>query len=306
MSVFAFYDNFYNLHGGVCGNLSGEGFGLFDSNVNYTYYSKTDEYISLNITNEEKLVINKSGRLDVFSEEDANGDFDTGVIDINNSLRIDGDEIITNTGTNLLLQHNNNGDLIVDSISFFVDASKNRVGIGTLSPRASLDVNGKATCATSFTVGYYSKKNRGLVVNNADSINWKLMELKNGDGAKLIVNGDGKVGIGVTSPEYNLDVCGDIRAKEVFIDEEWCDYVFDKDYNLPTLEEEKLHIEDKGHLLGFESEAEMGGKISLTDVTKRQQVKIEEMMLHIIKLGESLTELKAENTALKDKINDNN
>lgn len=80
------------------------------------------------------------GRVEFTNTNDASGTSGTGVLEIGNALRIDGNEIITNTNTSLFLQNDNNGDLIVDGNTFRVDASTNRVGIGDPSPDAKLDV----------------------------------------------------------------------------------------------------------------------------------------------------------------------
>jgi len=112
----------------------------------------------------------------------------------------------------------------------------------------------------------------------------------------------GKLGINTNTPQNALDVCGKVRSDEVIIENNWCDYVFYKNYNLPTLTEEAQHIEEKGHLIGFESEKEMNGEIHLSDVTKRQQVKIEEMMLHLIDMNKRLNTLTKENAQLKQEI----
>jgi hypothetical protein len=82
------------------------------------------------------------GRVEFTATTDANGTAGTGVLEIANSLRIDGNEIITNTNTPLYLQSDNAGDLIVDGNSFMVDASTNRVGLSTGAPSRTLDVNG--------------------------------------------------------------------------------------------------------------------------------------------------------------------
>ena len=118
---------------------------------------------------------------------------------------------------------------------------------------------------------------------------------------KMIIQQNGNVGIGTDTAMYKLDICGTIRAIEVLVEDDWCDYVFEEDYQLPSLEEEKEHIETNGYLLGFESEEAMEGKISLHDVTKRQQVKIEEYALQLIKLDEKnkLLELQNEDLAKK-------
>ena len=113
---------------------------------------------------------------------------------------------------------------------------------------------------------------------------------------------NGNFGIGTTNPQNKLDVCGAIRGKEVLVEGTWCDFVFDECYDRPTLEEEKEHIESAGYLLGFESEEEMAGEINLGDVTKRQQQKIEEQMLHIIDLNELIQGLVKDMEVLKTQI----
>ena len=92
----------------------------------------------------DKLVV-VGGRVEFTAATDANGTAGTGVLEIANSLRIDGNEIITNTGTTLALQFDNNSDLSVDNGTLYVDASTNRVGVGTSIPsKGKLHVNGNA------------------------------------------------------------------------------------------------------------------------------------------------------------------
>jgi len=82
-------------------------------------------------------------RGEFLSTADASGGTGTGALEIANSLRLDGNEIVTNTGSTLYLQHDNAGDLMVDSGTLFVDASSNNVGIGKLNPYWKLDVSGE-------------------------------------------------------------------------------------------------------------------------------------------------------------------
>jgi len=118
-------------------------------------------------------------------------------------------------------------------------------------------------------------------------------------GNRLLVREDGNVGISTTTPDYKLDVNGTIRAKEVRVQTGWSDHVFLPEYQLPTLQEEKAFIKGNGHLLGFESEHDMGGEVKLADVTNRQQETIEKMMLHIIKMNEVIEALKSQIEARK-------
>jgi hypothetical protein len=83
-----------------------------------------------------------SDRVEIENNTDATGVPGTGAFEIANSLRIDENEIVTNTNSELFLQNGNNGDLSVDNNSLFVDASTNRVGVRTISPTANLQVNG--------------------------------------------------------------------------------------------------------------------------------------------------------------------
>ncbi|WP_407556718.1 tail fiber domain-containing protein [Winogradskyella sp. 4-2091] len=85
-----------------------------------------------------------SGRVEFTYTADANGTIGSGVLEIGNSLRLDGNEIITNNDTLMYLQNGNNGDLSVDTSTLFVDASTNRIGVNTTIPNATLDLRGSA------------------------------------------------------------------------------------------------------------------------------------------------------------------
>lgn len=89
----------------------------------------------------DKLVVS-GGRVELTAGTDAGKSQGSGVLEIANSLRLDGNEIITNEATSLYLQNDNNGDLIVDNGTFKVDASSNTVGIGVVNPSFRLHVAG--------------------------------------------------------------------------------------------------------------------------------------------------------------------
>jgi len=108
---------------------------------------------------------------------------------------------------------------------------------------------------------------------------------------------DGNVGIGVTKPANRLDVNGTIHSKEVKVDMNgWSDFVFKKEYSLPTLEEVEKHIAEKGHLENIPSEEEvLQNGINLGEMNAKLLQKIEEMMLYII-------EIKKENLEIRKKV----
>lgn len=92
------------------------------------------------------------------------------------------------------------------------------------------------------------------------------------------------IGIGTSNPgSYKLAVNGNIRAKEIKVETGWADYVFKKDYDLPTLEEVEKHIQEKGHLINIPSakEVEENG-IHLGEMNKLLLEKIEELTLYTL------------------------
>lgn len=132
------------------------------------------------------------------------------------------------------------------------------------------------------------------------------MQNSDGDTNNFLNNGNvelglaGNVGIGTTNPQNKLDVCGIIRAKEILVeDTAWCDFVFEPEYCLTTLEEEETFIKLYGHLSNFESAKAMNGEINVNDIFKRQQIQIEENVLHLIELNEENKVLQTEVDELK-------
>ncbi|MBL4706097.1 MAG: hypothetical protein JKY54_16340 [Flavobacteriales bacterium] len=105
--------------------------------------------------NTSRIRVYSGGRTEFLSTTDASGLTNTGVIEIANSLRLDGNEIITNTNTPLYIQNDNGGDAIMDGSTFHMDASTDRVGIGTATPTDKLTVAG--------WIGRTAHNNGGLV-----------------------------------------------------------------------------------------------------------------------------------------------
>ena len=108
----------------------------------------------------------------------------------------------------------------------------------------------------------------------------------------ISVLNNGKVGIGVETPQNALDVNGIIRAKEIIVETGWADFVFAKDYKLPSLNEVKAHIDEHKHLPGIPSEAEVKENgVALSDVTTKMMQKIEELTLYAIQQNETIEKL---------------
>ena len=80
----------------------------------------------------------------------------------------------------------------------------------------------------------------------------------------------------------------------------WPDFVFKKDYNLPTLEEVEIHINEKGTLPGVPSEQEVRDSgMNVGEVNILLLQKIEELTLYVIKQQKEIDRLKQQNESNK-------
>jgi hypothetical protein len=113
--------------------------------------------------------------------------------------------------------------------------------------------------------------------------------------ANLILNGTGNVGIGTSNPTQKLTVNGIIYGKEVKVNLSvpGPDYVFENDYNLPSLDEIKNYIDQNKHLPEVPSAKEMEiNGIQLGEMNMLLLKKVEELTLHLIKKDQEMKELR--------------
>jgi hypothetical protein len=115
-----------------------------------------------------------------------------------------------------------------------------------------------------------------------------------GQTEKLRILGNGNVGIGKTNPTNKLDVNGTIHSQEVRVDMTgWSDFVFKKEYSLPTLEQVEKNIAQNGHLENIPSEEEvLKHGINLGQMNSKLLQKIEELTLYMIEQDKKTEKLK--------------
>ncbi len=133
--------------------------------------------------------------------------------------------------------------------------------------------------------------------------------------AGIRIDANGSVGIGtnlssntrvvngVSVPNYYmLSVAGALRAKEVVIEIDWADYVFDKNYKLMPLNELDKFITENKHLPNINSAADIEANgLMMGNMQVKQMEKIEELSLYIIEINKRLNELEEQNKKLEQK-----
>ena len=105
----------------------------------------------------------------------------------------------------------------------------------------------------------------------------------------------GAVAIGTTNPSnYTLAVGGTIVAEGIYckLQQNWPDFVFEKDYDLPSLSAVEDFINENKHLPNVPSATDIRiSEISLGDMNATLLRKIEELTLYIIEQDKRIEKL---------------
>ena len=160
----------------------------------------------------------------------------------------------------------------------------------------SSNVTGSNNVSIGFHAGYYETGDDKLHIANTAS--------------KSLIYGDfatDQVAIGTTDnyipSGFTLAVGGKIIAEEIKVRlrADWPDYVFEKNYNKPTLEELEVSIAENGHLPNIPSAAKVEAEgYFLGEMDVKLLEKIEELTLYVIELNKEVKELKAGNAEMKN------
>jgi len=103
-------------------------------------------------------------------------------------------------------------------------------------------------------------------------------------------SGSGNVGIGMSNPQYKLDITGTVHACEVLVDNSNnCDFVFEDSYKLMPLNNLDSLIRRNKHLPNIPSAEEMvRNGVGLGEMNGKLLQKIEEQTLYIIDLQKQI------------------
>lgn len=202
------------------------------------------------------------------------------------------------------------------------------VGIGVDAPQANLhirknsiadlyleaiDAGGQPAFTTAIHLRGYGNRGKGIFITDPNSTKeFFIGKLYSADGigigvddatasqseypakSALFVSSGRNVGIGTTSPDHKLDVNGTIRAKEVIVESDWSDFVFEPDYRLRPLSEVESHIAERGHLPDVRSASEIAADgLSVGEAQRVMMQKIEELTLYMIEKDKQIEALRA-------------
>jgi hypothetical protein len=177
------------------------------------------------------------------------------------------------------------------------------VGIGTTNPQALLHVQNTSgdtkmilgtnsiDKATYWVGNYYFGYGFGIDENAKGHIYYNSNANPLTSCMTFAMNG--KIGIHNDDPQYELDVCGEIKAQKVRVTLQGCDFVFENDYQLMPLAELEQYLIKNRHLPGVTSAKEMETEegVEIGEMQSKLLQKIEELTLYIIEQNKRIDEL---------------
>ncbi len=166
-------------------------------------------------------------------------------------------------------------------LSLFL-ADNGNIGINTVNPKERLEINGNAKFSDFISSGSNSwifhtpddgRKSLNIAPGNANNIDWDWTKA-------FIINGE----------NGNAVLNGKLEAKEVKITlTPTADFVFEKDYDLPKLEDVEKHIRSKKHLPEIASAKEMEKEgVNIGEFQIKLLQKIEELTLYSIQQNKQI------------------
>lgn len=203
--------------------------------------------------------------------------------------------------------------------------SNGNLGIGTTNPNSNLTIRSKGTGVSihsgsnpyfgtlafnreSATGEIFDINGQAFQINNGGTDKNLHFQVYNGNGTMvtndaLVINGtNGNIGIGTTNITSELTVAGNIASREVKVSvDAGADFVFENDYNLPSLESLDKFIKENKHLPEIASAQQMQKDgINLSEMNIKLLQKIEELTLYSIEQNKKIEAQTKEIETFKD------
>ena len=148
------------------------------------------------------------------------------------------------------------------------------------------------------------------VLSSATGTNNRSMYFQTGlkDGTlytRMTIRHDGNIGIGTTNPQAKLAVNGNILATEVKVKSDIFvpDYVFDPNYELPSLSEIEAYVKAHRHLPEIPSATDIKRDgLDLAEMNLLLLKKVEELTLHLIEERKAREDLVEKVAALEELV----
>jgi hypothetical protein len=184
---------------------------------------------------------------------------------------------------------------------------------GSVSMGGPLDVsgnikanNGSVLFGTNGSLDLRASGNNMRIENwnNDSDISFHVRPVGTMTEVLTIKGNTGNVGIGTTNPDpaYKLSVNGTIRAKEIKVNTNWSDFVFEDNYKLMPLSEVEEFVKKNKHLPDIPSEKEVKKNgVSVGEMQSKLLQKIEELTLYVIDQNKKMDKLEKENELLRKK-----
>lgn len=179
------------------------------------------------------------------------------------------------------------------------------VGIGTTSPNATLqigDSNNSGNPAAEIEIKRLSlapvtHSGSDWFFTTRDNNPYANLDIGYSNNKTITLRHDGNVGIGSPNPTSKLTVAGNINSREVKVSvDAGADFVFDKDYALPSLQEVEKFVTVNKHLPEIASAKEMQKEgINLSEMNIKLLQKIEELTLYVIEQNKRIELLEKKN-----------
>lgn len=179
--------------------------------------------------------------------------------------------------------------------------------IGRFSGRQN--ISGKFNVSIGDLAGYHNTGSNNVFLGKGAGQNEtgsNKLYISNSSTSTPLIYGDfSTMQLGINarpSGTHTLSVGGSIISEEVVVklQNNWPDFVFEKEYNLPSLTEVESFIKENKHLPNIPSEVEVQEKgINVEEITVKLLQKIEELTLYMIELKKENEFLKAEINSLK-------